>query len=87
MQTHSNQDLRNAVQPARVNRRLYTDPAIFELEMERIFGVAWRGSMSGTKAGCKIPATHRWMVWRLRSDLSFRGTPKREPGIPRHVKP
>ena len=41
MQTHSNQDLRNAVQPARVNRRLYTDPAIFELEMERIFGVAW----------------------------------------------
>ncbi len=34
-------DLASAVQPARVHRRLYTDPAIFELEMERIFGVAW----------------------------------------------
>ena len=34
MQTHSSQDLaRIAVQPARVHRRLYTDPAIFELEM------------------------------------------------------
>jgi phenylpropionate dioxygenase-like ring-hydroxylating dioxygenase large terminal subunit len=29
------------VQPGRVHRRLYTDPAIFELEMERIFGTAW----------------------------------------------
>src|SRR5262245_34633008 len=27
--------------PGRVHRRLYSDPAIFELEMERIFGVAW----------------------------------------------
>jgi phenylpropionate dioxygenase-like ring-hydroxylating dioxygenase large terminal subunit len=29
------------VQPGRVHRRLYTDPAIFDLEMERIFGTAW----------------------------------------------
>ncbi|MGA8698554.1 MAG: Rieske 2Fe-2S domain-containing protein, partial [Xanthobacteraceae bacterium] len=29
------------VQPGRVHRRLYTDPAIFEAEMERIFGSAW----------------------------------------------
>ena len=43
MQTPSLNDLANAAQPARVHRRLYTDPAIFELEMERIFGVAWRG--------------------------------------------
>ena len=27
--------------PGRVHRQLYTDPAIFELEMERIFGAAW----------------------------------------------
>jgi phenylpropionate dioxygenase-like ring-hydroxylating dioxygenase large terminal subunit len=36
------EDLLSAsVEPGRVHRRLYTDPAIFELEMERIFGVAW----------------------------------------------
>src|SRR5262245_16694960 len=27
--------------PGRVHRRLYSDPAIFELEMQRIFGAAW----------------------------------------------
>src|SRR5215813_11907796 len=34
-------DIRALVQPGRVNRRLYTDPDIFELELERIFGTAW----------------------------------------------
>ena len=29
------------IQPGRVHRRVYTDPDIFELEMERIFGRAW----------------------------------------------
>jgi len=29
------------VQPGRVHRRLYTDPALFELEMERLFGRSW----------------------------------------------
>ncbi len=34
-------DLARMVQPGRVHRRLYSDPAIFDLEMERIFGTAW----------------------------------------------
>src|SRR6201982_1099019 len=32
---------RSLVRPGRVHRRLYTDPAIFEAEMQRIFGTAW----------------------------------------------
>src|SRR5262245_31568877 len=34
-------ELARLIAPGRVHRRLYTDPAIFELEMERIFGAAW----------------------------------------------
>ena len=37
----SNEDLAELVQPDRVHRRVYTDPAIFDLEMERIWGRAW----------------------------------------------
>ena len=36
-----NGDLSQFIQPGRVHRQIYTDPAIFELEMERIFGSAW----------------------------------------------
>jgi len=35
------EDLSQLVQPGRVHRRIYTDPAIFELELARIFGTAW----------------------------------------------
>ena len=38
---HSDLDLSQYVQDGRVHRRLYTDPQIFNLEMERIFGQAW----------------------------------------------
>src|SRR5262249_31662441 len=34
-------ELARLIAPGRVHRRLYTDPAIFELEMDRIFGAAW----------------------------------------------
>ena len=33
--------LSQLVEPCRLHRRVYTDPAIFELEMERIWGRAW----------------------------------------------
>src|ERR1700751_2234280 len=34
-------ELAQLIEPGRVHRRVYTDPAIFELEMARIFGAAW----------------------------------------------
>ena len=34
-------ELDRLIAPGRVHRRIYTDPAIFELEMDRIFGAAW----------------------------------------------
>jgi phenylpropionate dioxygenase-like ring-hydroxylating dioxygenase large terminal subunit len=41
MSVNTEDQLSASVEPGRVHRRLYTDPAIFELEMERIFGAAW----------------------------------------------
>ena len=34
-------DIARLVEPDRVHRSVYTDPAIFDLEMERVFGRAW----------------------------------------------
>jgi phenylpropionate dioxygenase-like ring-hydroxylating dioxygenase large terminal subunit len=34
-------DLKSMVQPARVHRRLYSDPTIFDLELQHIFAAAW----------------------------------------------
>jgi len=35
------QSIKGLVQPDRVHRAVYTDPALFELELDRIFGHAW----------------------------------------------
>jgi phenylpropionate dioxygenase-like ring-hydroxylating dioxygenase large terminal subunit len=35
------EDIRALVRPGRVHRRVYSDEAIFNLELERIFGAAW----------------------------------------------
>ena len=35
------QSIKALVQPDRVHRSVYTDPALFDLEMDRIFGRAW----------------------------------------------
>lgn len=37
----TNEELARLVEPGRVHHRVYTDPAIFELEQERIFGRTW----------------------------------------------
>ena len=34
-------DIAKLIEPGRVHRRVYVDPEIFELEMERLFGRAW----------------------------------------------
>ena len=41
MTAYENDALRDLVKPDRVHREFYTSPAVFELEMERIFGRAW----------------------------------------------
>ncbi len=39
--SYSNEELAKLVEPTRLHRKIYTDPDIFELEMERIWGSAW----------------------------------------------
>ena len=34
-------NIRSLVEPGRVHRSVYTDPDIFDLELERVFGNAW----------------------------------------------
>jgi phenylpropionate dioxygenase-like ring-hydroxylating dioxygenase large terminal subunit len=41
MRDEAVEDVTSLVRPAAVHRRLYHDPAIFQLELDRIFGSAW----------------------------------------------
>ncbi|MFC7047626.1 aromatic ring-hydroxylating oxygenase subunit alpha [Emcibacter nanhaiensis] len=38
---YTTDSIRQLVEPSRVHRSVYTDPELFDLEMERIFGRAW----------------------------------------------
>ncbi len=39
--SYSIKEIEGLVQPTRLHRNLYTDPEIFDLEMERIWGRSW----------------------------------------------
>src|SRR2546430_13305430 len=41
MRDGTSADIARLIEPGRIHRRVYTDPDIFELELERIFGRAW----------------------------------------------
>jgi phenylpropionate dioxygenase-like ring-hydroxylating dioxygenase large terminal subunit len=57
MTGYSAAQLRDLVQPGRVHRSLYTDPRIFDLEMERIFERAW--IYVGHESEVKAPGDYR----------------------------
>ena len=38
---YSTEDIAGLVQPTRFHRNIYTDPEIFELEMERLWARSW----------------------------------------------
>jgi hypothetical protein len=53
-----NDDFSRFFKPGCVHRQLYTDPAIFELEMARIFGTAW--VYIGHESQVRKPAPWWW---------------------------
>jgi len=52
-------DLRKAVEPDRVHRGVYTDPAIFDIEMDRLFHRVW--TYVGHESQVKKPGDY-WTV-------------------------
>lgn len=59
MARYSMQDLRGMVEPDRVHRGIYSDPDIFELEMERVFNKVW--TYVGHESQVKNPGDY-WTV-------------------------
>jgi benzoate/toluate 1,2-dioxygenase subunit alpha len=54
-------ELRGLIEPYRVHRRVYSDPAVFRLEMERIYGRAW--IIVGHKS--QVPAAGDFITTRI----------------------
>ena len=59
VQTKDRRDMRRLVEADRVHRAVYTDPGIFELEMERIFNTVW--TYVGHESQVKKPGDY-WTV-------------------------
>ena len=59
MEADVRMDLRHAVEADRVRRQVYTDPGIFELEMDRIFNRVW--TYVGHESQVKSPGDY-WTV-------------------------
>ena len=56
MDFRDHEQLALLVQPDRIHRSVYTDPALFELEMERLFGRAWL--LIGHESQIKAPGDY-----------------------------
>ena len=88
MTQHTAEAIRRFVQPGRVHRSLYTDPAIFALEMERIFARTWLyvghesqvrnpGDFIATRLGAKPVVLSRHTdgkIHVIRNQCAHRGT-------------
>ena len=64
-------DFGELVQPHRVHRRIYTDPAIFEMEMTRVFAASW--CYVGHESEIPEPGDYRTTTMGLRPVLMTRG--------------
>ena len=82
MAYHGPKEIAGLVEPDRVHRSLYTDPAIFELEMERIFKRVW--TYVGHESQVKKPGDYWTVMIGRQPMIMIRG----EDGVdPRALQP